>query len=71
MPLIVNGVEVTKLPKTIQEFLQFTSEKDDQLKVVVGSFYHSLRLTTFNVCIMEMWHLLKGNKRLFSEVVLL
>ncbi|KAK2178381.1 hypothetical protein NP493_546g03164 [Ridgeia piscesae] len=32
MPLIVNGVEVTKLSSTIQEFLQFTSEKDDQLK---------------------------------------
>ena len=42
MPLIVNGVEITKLPSTIQEFLQFTSENDDQLKVVVDSFYHYL-----------------------------
>jgi len=44
MPLIVNGVEVTKLSSTIQEFLQFTSEKDDQLKVIVGHFVIHLDL---------------------------
>lgn len=35
MPLILNGSVVTKLPDTIQEFLQFAVDKNDHLKVVV------------------------------------
>ena len=34
MPLIFNGSVVTKLPDTIQEFLQFAVDKNDHLKVV-------------------------------------